>query len=337
MKRFAQILSTAAALTTTCLAAPLQKQEISADAKWVLHLDVDKLRSTPEGESLIREFLDRMLAKQKAALKNEANFDLDLTKAMSVTAYGDFTESNGVILLKSDLDMEKLADGLLVQMGKTRNLPSWPVNKTLNGDILTYTFPDHVSLWIRPDKIAIFSKSPDAVAKANEVIAGRAPNLNSSQTFSEFPDVKKAFFFLAAAEGFNTSPQLNAEVENGGTNNPKAKILKLTESGQIVLGQDTEQIFLNLSLKAKTSQVVTQMQHVVQGIIALASLAQSENEEVQQLTDSAKVSTSGNIVSVNLSFPTDKALLLFNKQLERLDRVRDLRDATNAPPATNEK
>ena len=48
MKRFAQTLSLVAALTTTCLAAPLQKQEISADAKWVVHLDVDKLRSTSE-------------------------------------------------------------------------------------------------------------------------------------------------------------------------------------------------------------------------------------------------------------------------------------------------
>src|ERR1041385_181173 len=127
MKRFAQTLSLAAALTTTCLAAPLQKQEISADAKWVLHLDVDKLRSTPEGESLIREFTDPPLAKQRTTLKNEANFDLELTKARSITAYGDFTESNNVILLKSDLDMEKLVDGLLVQMGKVKNLPSWPV------------------------------------------------------------------------------------------------------------------------------------------------------------------------------------------------------------------
>ena len=38
---------------------------------------------------------------------------------------------------------------------------------------------------------------------------------------------------------------------------------------------------MNFSLKAKTSDVVTQMQQVIQGMIALASLTASDNEDIQ--------------------------------------------------------
>jgi hypothetical protein len=237
------------------------------------------------------------------------------------------------LVLKTDLDIEKLVDAALVQMAKAKNIAEWPVNKSVRDGILTYTFPDHASLWIRPDKIILFSKSASSTEKANDVLAGRSANLASSSTLSDFPDGQKTFFFFGAAEGFNSFPNLNP----AGTNNPKAKILKLTESGRVVIGQDADQVFVNFSLKAKTPEVVTQMQQVIQGMIALASLTASENDDVQLLTDSAKVSATGNIVSLNLNFPADKALLILNTQLDRRDHEREIRAQTNAPPKTDDK
>jgi hypothetical protein len=334
MRNFARILAGLLPLAVPAFAGPLQRQEVAADAKWLLHFDVDQLRSTPEGDSLTRGIADRVLDEPKAVLKREADFDLDLTKASSITAYGDYS-SNSVLLVKTDLDIEKLVDAALVQMAKFKNIPSWPVDKTVRDGILTYTFPDGVSLWIRPDKAILFSKSAAATEKANDVLAGRAANLTSSSTFSDFPDAQKPFFFFGAAEGFNGYPDLTS---GAGTNNPKAKILKLTQSGRVVMGQQDEQAFVNFSWKAKSSEVVTQMQQVVQGMVALASLTASDNEDIQLLTDSAKVSAAGNIVSLNLNFPADKALVILNKLLDRRDQQRELRaQTTNAPPATTDK
>ena len=78
-----------------------------------------------------------------------------------------------------------------------------------------------------------------------------------------------------------------------------------------------------MALKAKTTAVVTQMQQVIQGMIALASLAQSDNANMtQQLADSAKVSTHGDVVTLNLKFPADQAMtLLKSKTAERMDKV----------------
>ena len=336
MKRFARILPAILLLAGPAFAGPLQRQEVAADAKWLLHLDIDQLRSTPEGDYLVKEIADRVVDEPKAVLKREVDFDLDFTKASSITAYGDYS-SNSVLLLKTDLDVERLVDAALIQMAKAKNIPSWPVDKSVRDGALTYTFPDQVSLWIRPDKIVLFSKSASATEKANEVLAGRVANLTSSSTFSDFPEAQKTFFFFGAAQGFNGYPDLNTKTGMAGTNNPKAKILKLTESGRIVMGQDADQVFVNFALKAKTPEVVTQMQQVIQGMIALASLTASDNDDVQLLTDSAKVSAAGNIVSLNLNFPADKALLILSKQLDRRDQKRQLGVQTNAPPETSDK
>src|SRR5262249_30216991 len=142
------------------------------------------------------------LDEPKAALKREADFDLDFTKASSITAYGDYS-SNCVLMIKTDLDVEKLVDAALAQIAKAKNIAEWPVDKSVRDGALTYTFPDHVSLWIRADKTVLFSKSAAATEKANEVLAGRAANLTSTATFSDFPDGQKTFFFFGAAEGFN--------------------------------------------------------------------------------------------------------------------------------------
>jgi hypothetical protein len=336
MKKLTRILALILPLAIPAGAGPLQRQEVAAEAKWLLHLDLDKLRSTPEGASLIGEVADRVLAEPKAVLKREVDFDLDFTKASSITAYGDYS-SNSVLLVKTDLDVEKLVDAALVQMAKYKNLSSWPVDKSVRDGVLTYTFPDQVSIWIRPDKLILFSKTRAAIERANEVLAGRTANIASSSTFSDFPEGQKGFFFFGAAEGFNAARDLPTETRTNGLTNPKAKILKLTESGRVIIGQDAEQVFVTFSLKAKTAEVVTQMQQVIQGMIALASLTASDNEVIQPLTDSAKVSTAGNTVSLNLSFPVEKALLILNQQLDRRDHERELRRETNAPSATDQK
>lgn len=331
------ILAMVLALAATAGADPLQKEQVAADAKWLLHLDVDKLRATPAGDSFVKSVAEKALEKPRAILKEEAGVDLDLTQVSSVTAYGDYSGSNNVMLLKSDLDVEKLLEAGLAQAAKKKGLETWPFEKSIQDGVVTYRFPDHVAIWIRPDKITIFSKSPDTTARANDVLAGRAPSLAGGAQFSDFPELPKTFFFLGAAEGFNLDRRIADEAGKDGKNNPKAKILKLTESGRVVAGQDADQIFLNVALKAKTSEVVTQMQQVVQGMIALASLTKSDDENIQKLTDSAKVTTSGNVVNLSLNFPVDRALMLLNQQVERQARERELRRQTNAAPDTSEK
>jgi len=207
-----------------------------------------------------------------------------------------------------DAAIEKMSEG-------SSNTPA-AIQKTQEGKVITYSMKDNLVASFQPGKPVIVGKSLDSVQKARDVVSGTSANLASTKTFSEFPASQKAYFFLAAADLSKLTGELSEGSHDEDAVNPKAKILKLADGGRIVLGENANQLFLEVSLKSKTTELVTQMQQVIQGMIALASLSQPDNQDLQQLAQSAKVSTVGNIVSLNLGYPTDKALVMLNTHLE---------------------
>jgi len=58
MKHFARILALILSWAATAVAQPLQKEQVAADAKWLVHVDVDKLRSTTLGAYVIKHVLE---------------------------------------------------------------------------------------------------------------------------------------------------------------------------------------------------------------------------------------------------------------------------------------
>ena len=306
-------------LAATALGSPLQTEQVSADAKWLVHLDVDRLRSTRVGDYLINQMLDPKVS----SLVRQLDFDLDWKQVHSLTAYGTIPQSkssfDGVLVIKTDLDLRKLLDAVVDKAKSDNDNESARVQKTQEGDNTTYSLKDHMFASFRPGKPTIVSKSLDSIHKAREVLWGTAPNLASTKMFSEFPKPQSPYFLMGAVDNLKLSPEPGEESRDGDGLNPKAKILKLAEGGRIVLGEDANQLFADLSLKAKSTELVTQIQQVVQGMIALASLSQPDNQDLQQLAQSAKVSSSGNIVTLKLGYPADQAIqVLTNKLSKRL-------------------
>jgi hypothetical protein len=83
-----------------------------------------------------------------------------------------------------------------------------------------------------------------------------------------------------------------------------------------VLGEKKGDVFVNIALKAKDSEVVTQIRQVVEGIIALGSLSHSENKELQDLIQSIKVTATEKVLSVNAAYPVDSLITRATSMLE---------------------
>jgi hypothetical protein len=325
-------------LSFTCFAGPLQKEQIAADAKWLVHLDVDKLRATTSGDYIIKQLLNPKLND----FTRQFDFDLDWNKVNSLTAYGSAFQSkssfNGVVLIKTDLDLRKALDSAIEKMTQDKGKEGNPIQKSEEGNITTYSLKDSVFAAFQPGKPVILGRSLDSVQKAGEVFSKDSPNLTSAKTFAEFPKTEKPFFFQAAIDGFNPEAILGGHPQEGDEANPKAKILKMADGARIMLGEELNQLFADISLKAKSSEVVTQIQQVVQGMIALASLSQQDNQNLQQLTQSAKVSSAGKIVSLSLSYPADQAITLLSSNLNKhLDRPGHAQNRANRRAKHKEK
>jgi len=327
MKRIAQILMVTLSLAATAMGGSLNNEQIAADSKWVLYLDFDGFRSTRVGDYFIKEVLGKKLSKAQDDLKHHLNFDLDLSKVSSVTVYGtDYQQpkSNAVLLIKSSLDVQGALDAAMLLMANADANQPEPVKKIEQDGITVYSLHDAVCLSVQPGNLLVVGHSPEATKKAVMVLQGKSANLASTRTFTDFPDMKKAFFFLGMAEGFNSDAALP----------PQAKVLQMADGGCLVLGERADLIFLNVALKAKTAEVVTQMQQVIQGLVALATLGQPDNKDLMQLTQSVKISTAEKVVNVSAEYPVEKAI---EKLAEQKAKHHDEPDAGSEPPSENKK
>jgi hypothetical protein len=308
MKNLAALSVVALALTPRLLAGPLPKAEVSADAKWLVHVDADKFRSTRIGAYFIKEVLERKLADPRQHLKSEFDFDLDVNRISSLTAYGTDYRSkpdrDGVLIIRTDLELKKGVENAMRKQSQGSDEDSGMVKRLSGGSNPLYSVHNDLFVSIHPGKLVLLGKSREAVEHADAVLSGKSANLGSGKAFTGFPDVPKAFFFVAIAEGFNEDAPLP----------PQAKVLQLTDGGRLVLGENADKLFASLSLKAKSSQVVTQMQQVIQGTVALASLSKPENPELMQLAQSVKLTTDDNIVTVGIEYPVDKVIQKINEK-----------------------
>jgi hypothetical protein len=327
MKRIAQILMVGLALATTALGGSLNQEQIAGDAKWVLYLDFDGFRSTKVGDYFIKEILGKKLAHAQDELKQHLNFDLDLNKISSVTVYGtDYQQpkSNAVLLLKTSLNVQGLVDAAMLLTANADTNQPVPIKRIDQDGITIYLVHNAVCLSIQPGNLVVVGQSPEATAKAVAVLTGKSANLAASRTFSDFPEMKKAFFFLGMAEGFSSDAALP----------PQAKVLQMADGGCLVLGERADLLYLNLALKAKTAEVVGQMQQVIQGLVALATLSQPDNKDLMELTQSVKVSAADRVVSVSAEYPVDKAI---QKLSEQEAKHHQEADAGSEPPSNKKK
>jgi hypothetical protein len=278
---------------TPVAAGPLDKKQIAADAKWILHLDVDTFKAGKVGSYFINEVLDRKTAKMKEDLKAWLNFDLDWRKIASITAYGSTfqpqNDSSGLLLIKSTgLETQKA-----LEQAMANNNPGLRVQKLESSPEPLYCLNDQGYVGYAAGGVMVVGKTRETVKKGLGVLSGARPDLASSSTLSGYPAAPAGFFFLAVAEGFGAQAQIP----------PKAAVLKQAEGGRLVAGEKQDRLHLNLDIKAASADVAQQVQQVAQGLVALASLNASQNLDLQLVAQGTKVNASDKLVSLALELP----------------------------------
>lgn len=276
-------------------AGPLQRDQVAAGAKWVLHVDLDNFRSTQVGDCLSKGRIEKNMEKAKADLKTYLDFDFDWTQINSLTAYGmDFQARNkpeGVLVLQTSMDVQKVLESAIAkqaQAGVDGN-----VQKVQESPVPMYSVRREFFVALPAGKPLVLAKTQELLQKGLAVLSGRAANLAGTQAFLEFPATPKAFAFLAMAAGFADNAPIPVQ----------AKILQMTEAGRIVLGESGTQVFLTATLKTKSAEVGAQMQQVIQGLLALGALGQSSNQDLMRLIQSTKVTVNDRQVTINVELP----------------------------------
>ena len=280
----------AALAAGTALAAPVDRSKVAQDAKWVLHLDFDAFRKTAVGGQLTEKVLQPKLAEVEAKMKFDLS--LDFKNISSLTAYGPSfqKDTDGVLILTTTGDVKKDLD-TLVGMEALTDGEEADVTMVQQKPYLLYSLK---GVFIAPSVggSVLVAKSKEQIERGRDVIEGKAASLAKSALFRDYPDVSDTFFFLGMAEGFNAARNIP----------PQAQVLRETEGGRLVLGENDKNLFVNLVFKGKNEESSLKIQQILQGLCALASLSQ-QNKDLTELLSQTKIASSGRNVSVDVRFP----------------------------------
>jgi hypothetical protein len=316
MKRSPLPLAGAVLVACAACAGPLQKEQVAADAKWVIHVDVDNFKETQLGQFIGDEILERHLAKPRRELERQFNLRFDWRQVHSLTAYGaEFngrSGANGVLLIYSSFDFAEALDQVRDKLAAQLAGADPPLRKIEGEAGPLYSLKDEVFGAALPGKLFVISKSKNDLEKARQVVSGKAANLASMKTFTTYPDAPKAFFILGVAEAFTQAPLP-----------PQAKVLKSAEGGRVIMGEKDENCFVNLALNAKDREAAAQIQQVAQGLVALAALSQTEDKDLQQLqvlAKGTKINTNDKLVTIDLEMPIKNVIARLAAAHKKRDR-----------------
>lgn len=300
MKTFILTLAATLAVTATSFAGPIHKENIAADAKWMLHLDVDNLLQTGIGKYFAESILDKELGKAKRDIQQQFGIEFDWRQIQSITAYGTQFKPKGDpggVLLIEGFDFAKALDSVIDRLQAALAGADQPLKKVAEGQETFYSLRDEVFGLALPGNLFLVSKSKDEVQKARDVVTGTAPSLKASKDAARLPEPAKAGFLVGLINSFDSAPLP-----------PQAKGLKNVEGAQVVMGEQAENVFVKLAVSAKDAESATQLQQALQGVIALVTLTQPDNKSAQKLVQAAKVTGAENVVTVKLDLPSSDVI-----------------------------
>jgi hypothetical protein len=286
--------------------AAVDRATIAADARWVAYLDLDTLRTTTLGKELVETFENQAFRGSNGAVQ------LDPRKVFetigSITAYGsnlstDPTAIDGTLIARGTPELRKIAEALLLQATLTtpqncvevKDLP-FPAYAVI--DIMVNGTKQELFFAFPPQPVVIASKSKAQILKAVDVLRGVAPSLANTATSpiaGQFGQAGNAYLFAASI-----IPPGNFFATNG----PQARILQLTNSVSLAVGETAADLFAHVELKASSTDAAEKLEKILQGLVALVGLTETNDRQLADFVNAATLARNNDAVSMHLVYPS---------------------------------
>jgi hypothetical protein len=292
MIRFSHIVPAIALLTLTlsnALGAGLDPRDISADARWVAHLDADRFRETTLGRHIQAKMTTDRANEKIEAFKAIFQFD-PRSDVQSLTMYGISKEKkDGVLLLHGRFNTDQLVT--LVKANEhysssahgTQTIHSW-IDKKRAGK-RTY------GCVARSNQIVI-GDNEALVKQAVDVLLWDADNMAGSTALPGLADATESTFFIGAAD-MKGMPDMG----------PRAAMLSQSEALSVSFAEVGGTLNCLFRMVATDAAAATSMHSIAQGLIGLTALNANQEPDLVKLAQALKLTIDGNQLLIKLDYP----------------------------------
>jgi hypothetical protein len=281
-------------------AGPLQWEDVSSDAKWVIHLDVEQLKQSRLGDQVeARLTADHRTAKLDA-FAAIFNFDPreDLTgitlygaegraERSAVVLYGAFDGKRLVTLVRANESYRTVKHGREI-------LHSW-----LDEDEQTRTYG-----WIG-DGMAVLSKGRSMIEQVVDVMIRKAPGLSRDNDLMQNLEDTAAVIVIAGVQ-----------LEELKDVDPNVAMLKKARTVQFFLREAGDEVACSLRLVADSARTAGLVERVLEGMIAFGALREGENPQLAELSESAQVRRDGSAIELDLRLSVNAVVALLQKEMD---------------------
>lgn len=311
-------------------ATPLPETSIPDSIDWFAHLDADQLRQTRAGSTLLNEITSLDPLKENKQLP--INPVLFINGLRGVTAFGtvpDLKNPGGdvdvVTILSGTSELMQVFQGLV--SGFQLEKPE-AIEEIAHGDfsILSMKQAGVCGVFLDEDKIAL-SKSMDSMTRFLSVSDGSVPHLRFGERFAIPVDqTGMGVYFGAFVEGISGLESLPAQ----------ARVLQLTKSVAVQLGESSENLHLLTSLVTADEATALQVSNVLQGVIAMFILTQNGHPDIATVVESARVRQVENAVTLKVDYPASSAEKWIGVLVEKIRQSMAEKAAAAEAPAAEE-
>ncbi len=340
-------VGTCSLLTQTLRAGGLEERQIPADAKWVVHFDLDAMSDGAMIE-VMKEKKPDLIEKIKA--KASERYGIDINEDLrSATFYGtSFEPHTGVMVLNSKYDRTKL-ESRLTEKGATQSKFH---------DYTIYTMEDKNSgrqeqVALKPVEGQDIAKQQDEAAHRNAKSAHQhAKEMNHEKVFvlkdethliaASSEELAKSAISLLDGEESDTlrkRSDLLAGYKKGATIYGSAvdlntierpgglfEILKQHKQISYVAGQENGEFFEHMILEADSPAVSRKMEEVVEGMVAAGKLWAGESRELKKVMRDVKVDRKGKTLEVHFDADAKDVVNALDVVWERREELMNFDD-----------
>lgn len=303
IKRFAVLFVLATLLlASTAWAGPFKAQEVSADAKWVMHIDVEGAIASKMGKLLLGLIEDEADTKELDEVGDMLgmNFRQDI---YSASLYGTTFEEKVIVLLKGNFNKEKILALMDEECDYTQKE---------YGDHAVYVWNDggekFNSCFYRKNMIVV-SNCTDQMKTALDVLDGKADSMADGGKL-DLNDLPRGALFTGAARGF---------AKLAGAHGPEAEVIKKAEKVTFVAGEREGDLFVDATLHTRDSETAQQIHDVFRGLLSLGAMLDTQEPELEQLKKILKnldLEQEGKMIRFRLSQSTEELIKLIENSTE---------------------
>jgi hypothetical protein len=285
----------------------LKKSFVPADVDWMIHVDVDKFKTTRLHSYLMENEKISKVKQLNAEVGEKLKVDF-FNDIAGVTVFGKGEgEENAVVCINGKFDRAHIL-GLLEAEGKYKEIK--------HGNFTIYNWDkDEFGTFASGDLI-LLSPNGEAIKNALDVISGKKESVASSSRFAELADIPSDAYLSATVNDL-ASKLMGSD---------KPVMLKKIKSAVVSARESNDNFAFNIAVTAAAPEDAEKMEQAINGILALVSLQMAEKETELNFAESLKVMRSGNKIQIELSMPNKDLfdVMLGKKDISHIFKLHDL-------------